>query len=162
MTPKSLLRHKLAVSSLEDLAKGQLQLLIPEIDSISPDKVKRVIACSGKVYYELLQKRRDEAIEDIAIIRIEQLYPFPYDEFKAVLAVYSNAKELVWCQEEPKNQGAWFYTQHRLVKCLPNGWNIEYVGRHSMAAPAGGYPSLHTKQQIDLVNRALNLVEGKS
>ena len=162
MTPKSLLRHKLAVSSLEELAKEQLKLIIPEIDSINPDKVNRVIACSGKIYYELLQKRRDENIDDIAIIRIEQLYPFPYDEFKAVLANYSNAKTLIWCQEEPKNQGAWFCTRHRLVKCLPQDWNIEYVGRHSMAAPAGGYPSLHAKQQADLVNRALNLVEEKT
>lgn len=160
MTPKSLLRHKLAVSSLEDLSKGQLKLLIPEIDDIKPEKVSRVIACSGKVYYELLQKRRDENIDDIAIIRIEQLYPFPYDEFEAALATYPNAKELVWCQEEPKNQGAWFCTRHRLVKCLPDGWDIHYVGRHSMAAPAGGYPSLHTKQQTDLVNRALKLEEN--
>lgn len=162
MTPKSLLRHKLAVSSLEDLVKGQLKLLIPEIDAIDANKVKRVVACSGKVYYELLQKRREHKIDDIAIIRIEQLYPFPYEEFQEVLSKYANAKELVWCQEEPKNQGAWFCTRHRLVKCLPQGWDIHYVGRHSMAAPAGGYPSLHRKQQSSLVHRALNLVEEKS
>ncbi len=162
MTPKSLLRHKLAVSRLEDLAQGQLQLLIPEIDDdIHPDAVRRVIVCSGKVYYELLQKRRESRIRDIAIIRIEQLYPFPYDELKTVLKEYSNASTLVWCQEEPKNQGAWFCTRHRLIECLPKAWDIQYVGRRSMAAPAGGYPDLHIQQQTDLVSRALNLVEDK-
>lgn len=159
MSPKSILRHKLAVSTYEDLSRGQFQLVIPEIDDIQPEKVTRVVACSGKVYYELLQKRRDNNIQDIAIIRIEQLYPFPYEEFKAELERYTNAKELIWCQEEPKNQGAWFCTRDRLVKSLPSGWTVEYEGRYSMAAPAGGYPSLYKKQQSALVCRALKLEE---
>jgi len=157
MTPKSLLRHKLAVSSLEDLSKGHFQLLIPEIDAISHDKVERVILCSGKVYYELLEKRRAEKIDNIAIIRIEQLYPFPYEDLKNALSAYKNIKEVVWCQEEPKNQGAWFCTRDRLVKSLPKKIEIKYEGRHSMAAPAGGYPSLHKRQQSGLVARALGL-----
>ena len=162
MTPKSLLRHKLAVSHLEDLEQGQLQLIIPELDELASDTVDTVIACSGKVYYELLEKRRSENIHHIAIIRIEQLYPFPYEEFKAALTDYQNAKQLLWVQEEPKNQGAWFCTRDRLTQCLPQGWSIEYVGRHSMAAPAGGYPSLHKQQQTDLINRALNLTTEES
>jgi 2-oxoglutarate dehydrogenase E1 component len=154
MTPKSLLRHKLAVSSLEDLAGGQFQLVIPEIDQINPDKVRKVILCSGKVYYDLLTKRREENIEDIAIIRIEQLYPFPYDELQQALAKYTAAKEVVWCQEEPKNQGAWFILRDRLLACLQKGSELTYAGRASSAAPAVGYPALHKKQQSDLVNDA--------
>ena len=160
MTPKSLLRHKLAVSSLKDLATGQLQLLIPEIDDIDPANVRRVIVCSGKIYYELLEKRREAKIENIAILRIEQLYPFPYEDFKEALPIYSNMEEIVWCQEEPKNQGAWFCTRHRLMKCLSEGIELKYVGRRSMAAPAGGYPSLHKQQQIALVERALGLPDS--
>jgi 2-oxoglutarate dehydrogenase E1 component len=162
MTPKSLLRHKLAVSCLEDLAQGQLQLVIPEIDELASDQVDTVIACSGKVYYELLEKRRAENIMNIAIIRIEQLYPFPYEVFTQALERYGNAKQLLWVQEEPKNQGAWFCTRDRLMKCLPTGWEMHYVGRHSMAAPAGGYPALHKKQQTDLIHRALNLTTEES
>jgi 2-oxoglutarate dehydrogenase E1 component len=154
MTPKSLLRHKLAISSLEDLAGGQFQLVIPEIDQINPDKVRKVILCSGKVYYDLLTKRREENIEDIAIIRIEQLYPFPYDELQQALAKYTAAKEVVWCQEEPKNQGAWFILRDRLLACLQKGSELTYAGRASSAAPAVGYPALHKKQQSDLVNDA--------
>lgn len=157
MTPKSLLRHKLAVSTLEDLSHSKLQLLIPEIDTLDAAKVRKVVLCSGKVYYELLTKRREMNIDDIAIVRIEQLYPFPYDELKAVFASYPNAKKVVWCQEEPKNQGAWFCTRHRLVKCLPQGATLSYAGRSSMAAPAGGYPSLHQKQQTLLIHKALNI-----
>ena len=110
MTPKSLLRYKLATSTLEELAKGHFREVIPEIDALT--KVKRVILCSGKIYYELLEKRREHEITDIAIVRIEQLYPFPYEELKSVLSQYIAAKEVVWCQEEPMNQGAW-YICHR-------------------------------------------------
>ncbi len=157
MTPKSLLRHKMATSSLDDLAKGQLQLIIPEVDAIDPQHVRRVILCSGKVFYEVLANRREENIDDIAIIRIEQLYPFPYDELKAALATYPNASELIWCQEEPKNQGAWFCTRDRLNKCRPEHMELKYAGRHSMAAPASGYPALHNKQQARLIRLALDI-----
>lgn len=155
MTPKSLLRHKLAVSELRELSENQFQLIIPEVDSLPNDKVTRVVLCSGKVYYDLLTKRREMKKDSVAIIRIEQLYPFPYDELKASLAQYPNMKSMVWCQEEPKNQGGWFVTEHRLVECLPAHAQIEYAGRPASAAPAVGYAALHQQQQQELVDRAL-------
>lgn len=155
MTPKSLLRHKLAVSTLDDLAKGKFQLVIPEIDNIKADKVRKVVLCSGKVYYDLLLKRREDNLNDIALIRIEQLYPFPYEELQTVLAKYKKTKEIVWCQEEPKNQGAWFITRDRLLACLLPGQELTYAGRPPSAAAAAGYPALHKKQQMELVNDAL-------
>lgn len=155
MTPKSLLRHKLATSSLDDLAKGKFQLVIPEIDKIKPEKVRKIVLCSGKVYYDLLAKRREDKIEDIAIIRIEQLYPFPYDELQAELQKYKKTKEIIWCQEEPKNQGAWFITRERLLGCLQKDQELNYAGRPPSAAAAAGYPALHKKQQMELVNEAM-------
>lgn len=158
MSPKSLLGNKLCVSTLDDLANGQLQLIIPEVDDIKPADCQRVILCSGRVYYDLLQKRRDENIKDIAIIRIEQLYPFPYEEVKTELAKYKNAKEFIWCQEEPKNQGAWFCcTNHRIRKCMPIAGEPVYVGRVAMAAPAAGHAGQHKKEQALLVDQALGL-----
>ncbi len=139
MTPKSFLRNKLAVSTLDDLANGQLQLVMVEVDPLTPKKVRKVILCSGKVYYELLEKRREQKIEGIALIRIEQLYPFPLDELKEALKTYPQIKTLVWCQEEPQNQGAWHYIRDRLMECLPSKATLEYAGREAMAAPAGGY-----------------------
>ena len=159
MTPKSLLRHKLAVSSLEDLAHSQWKLIIPEIDKQDPKKIKKIVLCSGKVYYDLLTKRRGNTSNNIALIRVEQLYPFPYDELKAELKKYSNAKQIIWCQEEPKNQGAWFCTRHRLTKCLQDNQTLDYVGRPSSAAPAAGYPALYLESQNKLINQALELEE---
>lgn len=156
MSPKSLLRHKLAVSTLDDLAKGQLQLVIPETDKIEAKKVRKVVMCSGKVYYELLEKRREQKQEDVAIIRLEQLYPFPEHELKSALAPYSQAKTVVWCQEEPMNQGAWYIMYDRFLSCLPKHVALEYAGRESMAAPSGGYSALHKKQQAALIAQALN------
>ncbi len=155
MSPKSLLRHKLAVSSLEDLASGQLQLVIPEIDPIEPKKVRKVIFCSGKIYYELLEKRRELKQTDIAIIRLEQLYPFPEFELKEALKTYAQVKNIVWCQEEPKNQGAWYIMYDRFLTCLPKNAELSYAGRESMAAPSGGYSALHKKQQTALIAEAL-------
>lgn len=155
MTPKSLLRHKLAVSTLEDLATGKFRLLIPEVDQLKADQVKKVILCSGKVYYDLLSKRREEKLNNIAIVRIEQLYPFPYEELQKLLSEYKKAKDVVWCQEEPKNQGAWFITRDRLLACLQKDQKLNYVGRPPSAAPAAGYSALHKKQQIELVEAAL-------
>lgn len=160
ITPKSLLRHKLATSTVEDLSKGRFKLLIPEVDSIEAEQVQRVILCSGKVYYDLLEKRREEKIQDIAIVRIEQLYPFPYDELKTILASYKKAKSVIWCQEEPKNQGAWFITRDRLLSCLSEGQALEYVGRASSAAPAAGYLALHRQEQQALIYEALNLAQA--
>jgi 2-oxoglutarate dehydrogenase E1 component len=154
LTPKSLLRHKLAVSSMDDLANGQFHLVIPEIDDLDADKVRKVVLCSGKVYYDLLQQRRDKKIQDVAVLRIEQLYPFPVEALKAELAKFKSAKEFVWCQEEPQNQGAWYSSRHHLDECVSSK-EIIYVGRLASASPATGYTSLHLEQQQALVEEAL-------
>lgn len=155
MTPKSLLRHKKAVSTLDDLATGSFELIIPEVEALDASQVTRVIVCSGKVYYELLEKRETLQRQDVAIIRLEQLYPFPYEEMEAVLAQYPNMKSLVWCQEEPKNQGAWFWVRDRFAKHLQNTI-LHYAGRDASAAPACGYPALHKEQQAALLEQAFS------
>ena len=155
MSPKSLLRHNLAVSSLEDLTGGQFQQLIPEIDDIAPGGVKRVILCSGKVYYDLLQQRRSEERDDVAILRVEQLYPFPREEIKSQLARYKSAHEIVWCQEEPKNMGAWDFCEPRLNAFLTSRWRLSYAGRAPSASPAVGSAIVHASQQKALVAEAL-------
>ncbi len=155
MSPKSLLRHPLAVSNLDELASGTFQNAIAEIDNIDSTLVDRVILCSGKVYYELLEKRRDVGLNNIAIIRIEQLYPFPVDQVNQILADYAHVKDFVWCQEEPQNQGAWYCSQHHFRSVLPEGAKLHYAGREASASTAVGYMSLHMKQQKALVNSAL-------
>ena len=155
-TPKSLLRHRLAVSSIDDLTKGSFHLLIPEIDAIKFDQVRRVIFCSGKVYYDLLSYRRENKQDDIAIIRLEQLYPFPKLALIEELKQYAHVKQFVWCQEEPKNQGAWYSINYRLRACLNKGQHLAYVGRPSSASPATGYTSMHLQEQIKLVKYALS------
>jgi 2-oxoglutarate dehydrogenase E1 component len=160
LTPKSLLRHKLAISTLEDLAEGSFQTVIPEIDNLDPKKVERVVLCSGKVYYDLLEKRRNEGREDIAIVRIEQLYPFPADDLAEALAPYKNVKHIVWCQEEPMNQGAWYCSQHnmrRAVSAHKKTLVLEYAGRDASAAPACGYASMHAEQQEKLLQDAFTV-----
>ncbi|KMN12942.1 2-oxoglutarate dehydrogenase [Pseudomonas weihenstephanensis] len=157
LTPKSLLRHKLAVSTLEDLAEGSFQTVIPEIDAQDPAKVDRIVLCSGKVYYDLLEKRRAEGREDIAIVRLEQLYPFPEDDLIEVLAPYKNLKHIVWCQEEPMNQGAWYCSQHHMRRIIgghDKSLVLEYAGRDASAAPACGYASMHAEQQAKLLQDA--------
>ncbi len=161
MSPKSLLRHRLATSTLEDLCEGKFLPVIDEIDSeISPDKVKRLIMCSGKVYYDLLEHRREKELDDVAIVRMEQLYPFPYDEITAVVKRYSNVNSIVWCQEEPRNQGAWRANRHRIERTLPDGMEVEYAGRGPSASPAVGYNNIHIQQQKQLVQEALGLIEN--
>jgi 2-oxoglutarate dehydrogenase E1 component len=155
MTPKSLLRNPLAVSSLEELANGEFQTIIPEVDDINTKKVDRVVLCSGKVYYDLLETRRAEKLENVAIIRVEQLYPFPEKKFLEILAPFKNVKTIVWCQEEPENQGAWYSTQHHFRACLNSKQNLFYAGRAASASPAVGYNSVHMKQQVQLVQDAL-------
>lgn len=155
MTPKSLLRHPLAVSTLDDLVKGQFQLIIPEVDNIKAKEVNRVILCCGKVYYDLLEKRRELKLNNSAIIRIEQLYPFPEENLKKVLESYKQVKTIVWCQEEPKNQGAWYGSQHHIRACLGGEQKLLYAGRQSAASPAVGYMSVHLKEQDELVMGAL-------
>lgn len=156
MTPKSLLRHKLATSTLEELADGQFQNVISELDDLKPAEVKRVVLCSGKVYYDLLEQRRVKKQTDVAIIRIEQLYPFPERELVQELQHYKKAKEVVWCQEEPLNQGAWYSIYHHLIVCISKEQSLNYAGREASAAPAAGYKSLHVEQQKALVNAALS------
>ncbi len=156
LTPKSLLRHKLAVSNLQELESGSFLPVLPEVDDIKPTDVKRIVLCTGKVYYDLLEKRRADNQKDIAILRIEQLYPFPYIELQAQLALYSVATEVVWSQEEPKNQGAWYNIQHHLIAVITQQQQLQYAGRQAAAAPAVGYLHLHQEQQTALVNDALN------
>ena len=157
MSPKSLLRHPLAVSSMEELSTGVFKNIIGEIDNIDPKKVKRVVMCSGKVYYDLLEKRRENEQDDVAIIRIEQLYPFPIDEINAELAQYQHVTDWVWCQEEPMNQGAWYCSQHRFYASIPQGATLTYAGRDASASPAVGYISVHNQQQKQLVDDALTI-----
>ena len=155
MSPKSLLRHKLAVSRLEELSQGAFQVLIPEVDALKAKDVQRVVLCSGKVYYDLLAKRRSDERKDVALIRIEQLYPFPEANLKEQLAMYHRARDVIWCQEEPKNQGAWYAIQHAIRACLSTQQTLFYAGRDASAAPAVGYTALHAEQQRVLVEEAL-------
>jgi 2-oxoglutarate dehydrogenase E1 component len=157
MTPKSLLRHKLSVSPLSDLSEGQFHLVIPEVEEIDREAVKRLVFCSGKVYYDLLQARRSQELSDVALIRIEQLYPFPIDRYEAQIQSYPNAEAVVWCQEEPQNQGAWYQIRHRLQEPLNDRQQLYYAGRESAAAPASGVLKLHIQQQQELVEAALGI-----
>ncbi|QYR52117.1 2-oxoglutarate dehydrogenase E1 component [Lysobacter soyae] len=154
MTPKSLLRHKLAVSSLDELANGSFQHLIPDA-AADVAKVKRVVLCSGKVYYDLLEDATKREQKDVALIRIEQLYPFPRELLKAELAKYKGAQDVIWCQEEPQNQGAWFQIQHHLRACLANGQSITYAGRGRSPSPATGHSNDHVVEQQQLISDAL-------
>jgi len=154
MSPKSLLRHKEAVSTLDELADGQFQTVIGEVERIVAKGVKRVILCSGKVYYELAAYRRDRKIGDVAIVRVEQLYPFPHADFKAALAKFPNAREVVWCQEEPQNQGAWYRLRaYFRADALPKQV-VAYAGRPVAATTAVGYMSLHLSRQKQLIEDA--------
>lgn len=155
LTPKSLLRHKEAVSSLNELAKGSFETIIGETDnSIDANKVKRVIACSGKVYYDLIAARRERKSDDVAIIRVEQLYPFPHKAFATELKKYPNVNEVVWCQDEPQNQGYWFQIQHNLLENMSDGQKLGYAGRPASASPAVGYYAKHNEQQKALLDAA--------
>ncbi len=155
MTPKSLLRHRRAVNSLEDLCDGHFQTVIPETEALDERKVKRVVICSGKVYYDIFDRRQQDGRDDVAVIRIEQLYPFPKDALKVELERYPNATKFIWCQEEPMNQGAWFSSQHHMRTVLGKAFYLEYAGRPFSAAPAVGYMPLHIKQLQDLLDDAL-------
>jgi len=155
MTPKSLLRHRLATSSLDELAEGRFQPVIGEVDRIDPTRVGRILLCSGKVYYDLLEARRSRGLDNLAILRIEQLYPFPSELLHATMAPYTAAEQLIWCQEEPQNQGAWYQIKHRLAQLLPESGQLFYVGRPASAAPAGGLRAVHVEQQERLIDEAL-------
>jgi len=155
MTPKSLLRHPLSVSRLEELSTGGFYSVIDDIDDLKASAVTRVVLCSGKVYFDLLKARREVKADSVAIVRLEQLYPFPSDEYEAILRKYSNAHEIVWCQEEPQNQGSWYQIRHRLQSKLGPLDELLYAGRAGAAAPATGISALHEQQQKNLVTAAL-------
>lgn len=158
MSPKSLLRHKAAVSSLRDLAEGSFEEVIPEVEhQIQTKKVQRVIICSGKVYYDLLAQRQSHDFDDVAIIRLEQQYPFPLERLTEVIQQYQQADDIIWCQEEPKNQGAWYQIQHHIRACLASNQRLKYAGRRPLAAPSVGSAQDHKVEQQALVNEALGI-----
>ena len=159
MSPKSLLRHPLCVSSLDELSDGNFQAVIDEMDEINPLGVQRIVLCSGKVYYDLLEQRRKNEQTDVVIIRIEQLYPFPQEDLTQILVKYPNAMSFVWCQEEPQNQGAWYCSHHNFLSVLPQGATLVYAGRPASASPAVGYMSVHLKQQKALIEDALTITK---
>ena len=155
MTPKSLLRNKDASSPLSDLATGTFQPIIGELDAtINPNSVKRLLVCSGKVYYDLVNARRERKVDNVAIARVEQLYPFAHKMFVAELRKYPKLSEVVWVQDEPQNQGAWYYVQHHLYENMSAGQKIGYAGRPPSASPAVGYLAKHQEQHKALVEQA--------
>jgi len=158
---KSLLRHKVAVSNIEDFAEGtKFERIIPEFkpeEIAAPEEIKRLVLCTGKIYYELLEQRQKEGVKDVAIVRVEQLSPFPFDHLHNEAKKYPNA-DVVWAQEEPKNQGAWTYVKHRLPAALQDaGRNATYVGRRTMASTAEGYAASHGREQARIVSAALSV-----
>ena len=159
-TPKSLLRNKDATSPLSEFTKGGFQTIIPENKELNADKVKRILMCSGKVYYDLVKKREEKGADDVAILRVEQLYPFPHKVFAAELKKYPNVTEIVWCQDEPQNQGAWFFVQHYIFENMLEGQKLGYSGRAASASPAVGYSHLHQDQQKALVDGAFAKLKG--
>jgi 2-oxoglutarate dehydrogenase E1 component len=154
ITPKSLLRHREAVSSLDEFAKGQWHNVIADVDGLDPAKVKRVIVCSGKVYYELLAYRREHSIDDVALLRLEQQYPFPHDDYKREVGKYARATEVVWCQEEPQNQGAWYRLNGYMRNDIDAAKVLAYAGRPVSASPAVGYAAKHNAEQKQLIEDA--------
>ena len=159
MSPKSLLRHKLSTSHINELVNNEFQLVISEIDQIDNKDVTRLLFCAGKVYFDLLEERRANKITNVAIARIEQLFPFPSTEVTAIINSYPNLQEVVWVQEEPKNQGSWYYMQSRgtMIGCLNENHTFGYAGRFYSASPATGSMKLHIAQQKQLVEDALQL-----
>jgi 2-oxoglutarate dehydrogenase E1 component len=161
LTPKSLLRNKDAASPLSEFTRGEFRTVIgPSHPDIDAQKVKRVIACSGKVVYDLLKRRDEKKLTDVAVLRVEQLYPFPHREFAAELRKFPNATEVVWCQDEPQNQGAWFFVQHYIHENLAEGQKLGYAGRAASASPAVGYAHMHQEQQKALLDQAFGKLKG--
>jgi len=163
MTPKSLLRAKDAASPLSEFTEGIFQTIIPESNEAikkAAAKVKRIICCSGKVYYDLVKKRDELGTKDVVILRVEQLYPFPHKAFVAELKAYTHVVDIVWCQDEPQNQGAWFFVQHYLHENMREGQKLGYAGRAASASPAVGYAYLHQEQQKSLIEAAFGKLKG--
>jgi 2-oxoglutarate dehydrogenase E1 component len=161
LTPKSLLRAKDAGSPMIEFTRGEFKTVIGEHHAeIAHEKVRRIIACSGKVYYDLVRKREERKAQDVAIVRVEQLYPFPHKAFIAELKRYPSATDVVWCQDEPQNQGAWFFVQHYLHENMTDGQRLGYAGRPASASPAVGYAHLHQEQQKALLDQAFGKLKG--
>lgn len=157
MSPKSLLRHPMATSNRDDLANGKFQPFIIDKDYKDPKELKRLVICSGKVYYDLMKYRQENEIENVAIARLEQLYPFADDEIKDQLKDFTSIKDIVWCQEEPKNMGAWHFVAPRFMELLQKGQKLSYVGRQASASPAAGQKKIHQAEQDKLIEDALKL-----
>jgi 2-oxoglutarate dehydrogenase E1 component len=162
MMPKSLLRNRAATSDLSFLAEGRFQQVIDDRRCEEKEAVQRVVLCSGKVFYELDAKRQEDQVEGLALVRIEQLHPFPEKELIEVLGRYPGADEIVWCQEEPKNQGAWYQIRHHLQRSVREGQILYYVGRRRSPSPATGHYPVHLAEQEGLVARALTPGEGST
>jgi 2-oxoglutarate dehydrogenase E1 component len=160
MTPKSLLRHKDAGSPMQEFARGEFHTVIGEVQPIEAKSVKRVLACSGKVYYDLVNARKERGEGNVAILRIEQLYPFPHKALATELKKYPNLSEIVWVQDEPQNQGSWFYAQHHLLENMVEGQRLGYAGRTASASPAVGYYAKHNEQQKALIDAAFAKLKG--
>ena len=160
MTPKSPLRRKATFSTLDDLINGSFQLVIGEQDPVKPDEVERVVLCSGKVYWDIVEARREQNITNIAIVRLEQLYPFPSEELTAGIKKFPRAREICWAQEEPQNQGAWYSIQHSIRTCMSSSQTLYYAGRMAMAAPAGGDHHKSVERQRKLIQDALTLARA--
>jgi 2-oxoglutarate dehydrogenase E1 component len=160
MTPKSLLRNKASTSQLEFFEKGEYQLVIDDRKVEEKGAVKRIVLCSGKVWYDLDEVRTDTGNSEVTLIRIEQLHPFPESRLKEIIALYPAATEVVWCQEEPKNQGAWYQIRHHLQSCVKKERKLVYVGRGSSASAAAGKYTVHVKEQQTLVEQALSIGLG--
>jgi 2-oxoglutarate dehydrogenase E1 component len=159
-TPKSLLRHKDATSPVAEFTKGGFHTILPDVKDFRAGNVKRIVVCSGKVYYGFAKKRENNGHDDTVLLRLEQLYPFPHKVFAAELKKYPNATEVVWCQDEPQNQGAWFFVQHYLFENMATGQKLGYSGRAASASPAVGYSHLHQEQQKALVDGAFARLKG--
>ncbi len=159
-SPKSLLRNKLATSELSELTEGSFKMVIGESEPIEPDNVRRVLICTGKVYYDRIKYRADHQIDNVAVIRIEQLYPFPHKTLGDELKRYPFASEVVWCQDEPQNQGAWFYVQHHLLEEMVPGARLGYAGRPASSSPAVGYAGKHAEQLKELLENAFGRLKG--
>ena len=155
MTPKSMLRLKQSTSIRDDICYGSFQTLIPDAAAKDPKKVKRVVLCSGKVYYDLLEDAQKRSLDSVALVRVEQLYPFPRKEAQAELARFPGARQVVWCQEEPMNQGAWYQIHHHLAACISDKQKLNYAGRPRSPAPACGHYTTHVVEQAALVEQAL-------
>jgi 2-oxoglutarate dehydrogenase E1 component len=159
VTRKSLLRHKRCVSSIADITQGSFQTVIDEFNpNITPDKVNRLVFCTGKVYYDLVEAREEHELDNVAIVRLEQLYPYPKEAVAQVLERYHHVEHRVWAQEEPRNQGAWWFMRaHMDVNLSHTSRRVEYAGRPSSASPAVGYLHAHRRQLQEFIAEALNL-----